>query len=136
MALGLLEQRQQPPDDLGLDGVDNELPQRALAELDAGGLAPQPLLAVEVEYAVAEEVLELGRQEVALGGVGEARLGYVLDVVRVGGDDVAGQAGGFEGGGLRRAPLRNLDGPFDKAVAVLGQVRKPADDRVGLEVVV
>ena len=59
----------------------------------------------------------------------------MLNIVRVSGDDDAGQAGGFEGRGLRRA--RNLDGPFDKAVAVLiGQVRKPADDRVGLEVAV
>jgi len=80
--------------------------------------------------------IELRRQQVAHGVVGEARLGYVLNVVRVGGDDDAGQAGGFEGRGLRRAPLRNLDGRFDKAVAVLGQVRKPADDRVGLEVAV
>ena len=47
--------------------------------------------------------IELRRQQVAHGVVGEARLGYVLNVVRVRGDDDAGEAGGFEGGGLRRS---------------------------------
>ena len=81
-----LEQRQQPLGDLEPDRVDDEAPERALAELVAGGLAlPQPLLAVGVEDATPEEVLDHGHRDLALGVVGEVGLEDVLDVGRVGG---------------------------------------------------
>ena len=51
------KQREQPASDLVADDVDDEPPQRAAAELVASVLAlPEPLLAVGVEEAAAEEV--------------------------------------------------------------------------------
>ena len=53
----------------------------------------------------------------------------------VGGDDNAGQAGGFEGCGVRRASPRDMDRPFEQAVLVLDQVGEPPEEWVGLEVI-
>ena len=74
------QQRQQPLGDLEPDGVGDEGPERACAELVAGGLAlPQPAVAVGVEDAAAEQVLGRGHRVLALEVVAEVGLENVLD---------------------------------------------------------
>jgi hypothetical protein len=131
-----LEQRQQPLDDLEPDRVDDEVPERALAELVAGGLAlPQPLVAVGVEDAVAEEILDRGHRDLALGVVGEVGLRYVLDVGRIGSDGGAAEAGDLEGHSVRGASPHDVGRPLEEAVLVLDKVRERADEGVGPEAV-
>jgi hypothetical protein len=90
----------------------------------AGGLAlPQPAVAVGVEDAAAEQVLDHGHPELALGVVAEVGLENVLDVGRVGGDDAAAEADGLEGHGVRGAALQDAGRPLEEAVPVLDLIR-------------
>jgi hypothetical protein len=114
--------------------VDDEVPERALAELVAGGLAlPQPLLPVGVEDAVPEEVLDHGHRQLALGVVGEVGLEDVLDVGRVGRDGAAGEAERLERQGVRGVALEHVGGPVEEAALVLDEMRERTDERVDLE---
>uniref|UniRef100_J3L509 Uncharacterized protein n=1 Tax=Oryza brachyantha TaxID=4533 RepID=J3L509_ORYBR len=136
VALRPLEQRKQPVDDLEPDGAHYKVPQRPLAELVVGGPPlPQPLVAVGVEDAMAEEVLDDGHHVLPLGVVLEVGLDDVLDVGWVGSDGAGHEAEALEveGHGVRGAARHDAGRPLDEAVLVLDEVRQRADDGVGLE---
>lgn len=66
-------QRKQPAGYLVADDIDDEPSQRAAVEFVVASVLalPEPLLAVRVEEAAAEEVAEHGGGSVAIGVVGE-----------------------------------------------------------------
>jgi len=128
------QQREQPVGDLGLHDVDDEPAERACGELEAGVLAlPEPLVAVGVEEAAAEEVPEHGGGVVALGVVGEVGAEEVLDVGGVGGDDARPHPGDPEAHPVVGAGDDELGGPVEEAVAVPEERREVAEERVGFE---
>lgn len=115
------EYRYQPVVELGVHDVFHELAQRLGVELVAGDLSLElPALAVDVEYAIAEEVGEDGSGEAALLVNVEVGLEDVLDVGRVGRIDGAGAEGAVkdEGGGGRTRYYfgRPLDASVDVCV--------------------
>uniref|UniRef100_A0A0E0R3X3 Uncharacterized protein n=1 Tax=Oryza rufipogon TaxID=4529 RepID=A0A0E0R3X3_ORYRU len=131
---GAAEQREEAVGDLGLHDVDDEPAQGAVAELVAGVLAlPEPLLAVGVEEAVAEEVLEHANGVLPLGIVGEVGAQDVLDVGRVAGDDAGAHPGDPEAHPHLRAADDELRRPVEEAVAVVDERREVAEQRVRLE---
>ncbi|KAJ6853243.1 uncharacterized protein M6B38_251165 [Iris pallida] len=98
----------------------------AAAELEAGHLALEvPELAVGVEDPVAEEVPEDGGEGLPLGEVVEVGLEHVLDVVRVGGDDVVEDV---DVDGLRGRVAEEVGVPVDE----VGEVGGPRGVEVGL----
>ncbi|KAJ6829582.1 putative cytochrome P450 94B3-like [Iris pallida] len=109
------QERQQAVRDFGADGVEQERADGLGVEPRAGQLALRPpVVAVGVDDAAAEQVLERGDVAGALGVVAEVGLDDVLHIGRGGGEDDAG-----EGDGVGRAGLEALRRPVEEAVAVL-----------------
>ncbi|OAY77828.1 hypothetical protein ACMD2_03187 [Ananas comosus] len=99
------------------------------AELELGGPAlDAPRLAVGVEDAGAEEVVEGADEGGDLRVVVEAGFGDVLDGGGVGGEDERG-----DGDGAGRGGEEELGSPLDHAAVVADEGGEVADDRVAAE---
>lgn len=115
-----------------LDDADDERAERASVKLKAGGFTLRaPEVAVDVEDAEAEEVMEVSEGAGAFGEGGEVGFEEVFDVGRVGGDDATGAETG-EGEGVGWGGGEDVGGPVEETVAVVEELGEVSDERVGL----